>query len=95
MKSEVINRVPFKDRLVSNERRKTGSQRSGGVDVAASDPVDGVIEADFSPAELQEFLAADYLETRADPTFKENLRKKLWTLVSNRNDPGSSSSDSS
>ena len=96
MKSEVINRVPFKDRLVSNERRKRGSQRSGGSGgVPASDPVDGAIDADFSPEELQEFLAADYLETRADPTFKENLRKKLWTLVSNRNDPGSSSSDSS
>ena len=95
VKSEVINRVPFKDRLVSNERKKAGSQGGRSADSVTSLPVDGAIDPEFSQAELQEFLAADYLETRADPAFKETLRRKLWTLISNRTDPGSSSSDSS
>ena len=34
--------------------------------------------------ELQDFLAGDYLETKADNKFKEDLRKKLWSLVVER-----------
>jgi len=32
--------------------------------------------------DLREFLAADRLEVRADPYFREQLRKKLWAMVS-------------
>ncbi len=91
MKSEVFNRVPFKDIALSNERKKTESQKSRSTDSGASVAHDGAIDADFTPAELREFLAADYVPVQADPAFKETLRKKLWTLVSNRAGPTSSS----
>ena len=31
--------------------------------------------------ELRDFLAADGLDLRADPAFKERLRRELWELV--------------
>ncbi len=31
--------------------------------------------------ELQEFLEGDRLDVRADPEFKERLRKNLWEMV--------------
>lgn len=31
--------------------------------------------------ELREFLEADLLDVRADPEFKERLRRKLWKIV--------------
>lgn len=43
--------------------------------------------SDFTPEELQDFLAADLLETRADNKFKEDLRKKLWHMVDERYGP--------
>ena len=39
---------------------------------------------DFSPEELREFLAADLLDVKADPEFRERLRSKLWALVRSR-----------
>ena len=36
---------------------------------------------DYTLDELREFLEADVLEVRADPEFKERLRRKLWDLV--------------
>lgn len=39
---------------------------------------------EFSPEELREFVAADFVEVKADPAFREGLRKKLWTLVQDR-----------
>ncbi len=44
---------------------------------------DGVME--FSLEELREFLEGDRLGARADPEFKERLRRKLWELVQARN----------
>ena len=44
---------------------------------------DGVME--FSLEELREFLEGDLLDPRADPVFKERLRRKLWELVQARN----------
>ncbi len=55
------------------------------------DPVTIESDADFdlgqeygkvTPEELDDFLAADAMEVRADPIFKEELRQKLWTMVS-------------
>jgi hypothetical protein len=35
----------------------------------------------FTMDELREFLEADLIEVRADPEFKERLRRRLWDLV--------------
>jgi ribosomal protein L21E len=39
---------------------------------------------DFSMEELQEFLEGDRVDVRADPAFKERLRRKLWDMVRER-----------
>ena len=36
---------------------------------------------DVTLEELREFLEADRLDVRADPGFKERLRRKLWQIV--------------
>ena len=43
---------------------------------------------DFSLDELREFLEADLVEVRADPEFKERLRRRLWDLVRERSGQG-------
>ncbi len=43
---------------------------------------DGAME--FSLDELREFLEGDRLDVRADPEFKERLRRRLWDLVKAR-----------
>ena len=43
---------------------------------------------DFSLDELREFLEADLVEVRADPEFKERLRRRLWDLVRDRSGRG-------
>lgn len=40
---------------------------------------DGSME--FTMDELREFLEGDALDVRADPEFKESLRRKLWEMV--------------
>ena len=37
--------------------------------------------SDVTLDELREFLEADIMDVKADPAFKERLRKKLWDLV--------------
>ncbi len=46
---------------------------------------------DVTQEELREFLEADHLDVRADPRFKERLRRKLWEIVRLRS--GKSSRD--
>jgi len=41
-------------------------------------------ELDFPMEELREFLSADLFEVPADPTFKEQLRERLWALLQRR-----------
>jgi hypothetical protein len=41
---------------------------------------------DFTMDELREFLDADARGVRADPDFKERLRRKLWEMVRFRGD---------
>lgn len=36
---------------------------------------------EFTVDELREFLEGDRLDVRADPEFKERLRRKLWDMV--------------
>lgn len=47
------------------------------------DVMDGSV-MDFSMDELREFLEADLFGVEADPEFKEQLRQRLWALVSAR-----------
>ena len=42
--------------------------------------MDGSSEA-IDPAELKEFLEADWTHIQADPEFKEKLRAELWRMV--------------
>jgi len=37
--------------------------------------------SDVTLDELREFLEADMMDVKADPAFKERLRKKLWDMV--------------
>ena len=39
---------------------------------------------EFTVEELREFLQGDLLDVRADPEFKERLRRRLWELVLSR-----------
>lgn len=52
------------------------------------------VDEDFTAEELEEFLAADGLEVRADPVFRERLRRKLWNLVRSRFGGASGDDDS-
>lgn len=45
--------------------------------------------------ELREFLEADTLGVRADPAFKERLRRELWEIVRSRARRESSGGDDS
>ena len=38
----------------------------------------------FTMDELREFLEADLVEVRADPEFKEKLRRRLWEMIQAR-----------
>ena len=42
---------------------------------------EGVDLDEVSLEELREFLEADQIDVRADPKFKEELRRKLWELL--------------
>lgn len=46
------------------------------------DPFDG--SSDVDPDELREFLSADMMPLKADPAFKESLRRKLWLVIKRR-----------
>ena len=43
---------------------------------------------DITLEELREFLEADLLDVKADPAFKEQLRKKLWDLLNAKSGRG-------
>ena len=63
-------------------RARFGSHLWGGGmatkqdDTTADDPF-----SDVTLEELHEFLEADVMDVKADPAFKERLRKRLWDLV--------------
>jgi hypothetical protein len=46
--------------------------------------VDDEKSSEFSPEELEEFLAADGQPEQADPAFKEALRERLWAELEER-----------
>jgi hypothetical protein len=47
-------------------------------------PVLKEIAAEFATEELKEFLEADTFPAKADPAFREQLRRRLWALVRSR-----------
>lgn len=91
MKWQVFKRGTIEGSAVSSKLKNSKRLENGPGDATA---IEGGADAPASRAELNDFLAADYLGTQADPEFKERLRKDLWSLVSNRYGPGSSSSGS-
>ena len=42
------------------------------------------IDDEVDPDELREFMSADWLDVKADPTFREKLRDELWTMLRDR-----------
>ncbi len=52
-----------------------------GMATKENDPTSGNAFSDVTLDELREFLEADGIDVKADPAFKERLRKKLWDLV--------------
>jgi hypothetical protein len=55
-----------------------------GLDADREDEMmdDAIVEV--TADELREFLEADALGVRADPVFKERLRRELWKIVRSR-----------
>ncbi len=69
--------------------KRVGVRSGGGLERSQADAqggADAMDESwmDYTLDELREFLEADALEVRADPEFKERLRRKLWDLVLTR-----------
>ena len=46
------------------------------------------VAMEFTLEELREFLEGDMLGVRADPEFKERLRRMLWEMVRARRPEG-------
>ena len=97
MKTREIDQGTPEGKLVSNEPKAPDGGRPGGFEVAEADGLENAPQNDSTPssAELRDFLAADHLESHADPGFKERLRKWLWAFIRNRYGSGSSPPDSS
>jgi hypothetical protein len=41
----------------------------------------GLDEEDIDPDELREFMADDWADVKADPGFREQLRRRLWDML--------------
>jgi len=80
--------------MICDERERGGSgvkRRDSGGPLEHDRPVEPEAEQDDAvkeevllesmDEELRDFLAADALDVRADPGFKERLRRELWDLV--------------
>ena len=61
------------------------AERSSGQGGAPSTPavpdLPGFDPDDIDPEELREFMAADWVEVKADPGFRERLRRRLWEMI--------------
>ena len=75
----------------NSTEKAQGDQSSRKPTQDVNEEMDAELSTEFSDEELQEFLEGDGLDVRADPAFKERLRRKLWEIVRGRlgNDPGS------
>ena len=75
-----------------------GVKRVGRVSRLDADREDEMMDdalVEVTADELREFLEADALGVRADPTFKERLRRQLWEIVRSRVRTDPSGSDDS
>ncbi len=64
-----------------------GAKRLGRLSRLDADREDEMMDdapIEITADELREFLEADGLDVRADPTFKERLRRELWEIVRSR-----------
>ena len=61
---------------VRDDGGRIAGWESSAAAVADSETID--------PAELRDFLAADFAEEKSDPVFKERLRELLWQVVKRR-----------
>lgn len=69
--------------------RADGDRVASAGDACSSDDawerwLPGDDESEIDPEELRDFLAADGVEVKADPVFKEQLRARLWRIVQQR-----------
>jgi hypothetical protein len=55
-----------------------------GLDANREDEMMDDALVEVTADELREFLEADTLGVRADPAFKERLRRELWEIVRSR-----------
>ena len=67
---------------LGRNRLREGSGQSEGAGQDGEAMYEGL--TDFNADELREFLEADVLDVRADPGFKERLRRALWELLQKR-----------
>ena len=66
-------------------RRGSGGPSDSGSAVELDEIVkDGALQG--FEEELRDFLAADEVGVRADPRFKERLRRELWRIVEKNSD---------
>ena len=61
------------------ERQAGGEGFGMASDRSRREMNEGAME--FTVEELREFLEGDLLDVRADPEFKERLRRMLWDMV--------------
>lgn len=66
-------------RLLPRRKRARPGRSDPGIEGRAAD-------SDFDPQEFAEFLEADEGPIPVDPGFKEELRKRLWSMVRERAD---------
>ena len=73
------------DATTSTKQRASEEEEERVTDQPADDDeLSGDFSEGFSDEELRDFLAADFLEVQADPAYREGLRRKLCTMVSER-----------
>ena len=80
-------------RLISRGAKREG--RVSRLDANREDEMMDDALVEVTADELREFLEADALDVRADPTFKERLRRQLWEIVRSRVRTEPSGSDDS
>lgn len=69
---------------VTLHRTGHGAKPAGDASAVASPgttDLGGVDAEEVDPDELRDFMAADWVEVKADPGFRERLRSNLWEML--------------
>lgn len=69
-------------RRVASDRADAGGESEHAAPGATPPELPGLDLDDIDPEELREFMAADRVEVKADPAFRERLRARLWKMLS-------------